>query len=143
MRFEIDRNGCWNFTGPLDETGYGRVRLKSKDYRAHRLMAHITIKPLMSDTEFVAHRCDNPRCINPAHLFITTPLGNMIDRDIKGRGAVGAKHPNVKLTEAQVREMRRLYGEGLSFAKIREHFRHVTIGCVQAVCERRTWKHVH
>jgi hypothetical protein len=143
MRFEVDKNGCWNYTGTLDPAGYGKVILKGVTFRAPRLMAHITIKPLMSDMEIVAHRCDNPRCINPEHLFITTALGNMRDRDEKGRGAIGARHPNVKLTETDVRDMREKYGAGMSLSAIQRHFPTVTIGCVQAVCERRTWKHIH
>lgn len=142
MRFEVDKNGCWNFTGSLDPDGYGKVVLKSATYRANRLMAHITIKPLMSDTEVVAHRCDNPRCINPMHLFITTSLGNTRDRDEKGRGAIGEKHPNSKLTKDDVRVIRQFYNVGVSLRTIQQKFPIVTLGCIQAICQRRTWKHL-
>ena len=142
MKFEVDKNGCWNFTGPLDKTGYGKVSLKKQSYRAHRIMAHLTIKPLMSADQFVAHRCDNPRCINPYHLFITTALGNMQDRDAKGRGYCGERTKWAKLTEQEIRDIRKKYEDGKSLSKVAADYPKVTLGCIQAIVARRTWKHV-
>ncbi|MDO8703389.1 MAG: HNH endonuclease [Sulfuricaulis sp.] len=142
MRFTVNEKGCWNFDGPLDKAGYGKVSLKEKSFRAHRLIAHVCIKPLMSDTEFVAHKCDNPRCINPDHLFITSPLGNMQDRDAKGRGARGSKSPLAKLSEKDIHVIRGLYAGGKSYSKIAAGYPQISVGCIQAIVTRRTWKHV-
>ena len=142
MRFTIDKNECWNFDGQLNRGGYGKITLKGKTFTAHRLMAHICIKALMSETELVAHRCDNPRCINPHHLFITTALGNMQDRDAKGRGNRGSKCKLSKLKEADIKIIRMLYENGNSYSKIAARYPMVTTGCIQAILTRRTWKHV-
>lgn len=60
---------------------------------------------------FVCHRCDTPKCVNPAHLFLGRPLDNMRDKINKGRQRVphGSEHGMAKLTEAQVLEIRRRY----------------------------------
>lgn len=142
MRFTVDSNGCWNFSGAIGSDGYGKISLKKMTFRAHRLMAHITIKPMMSDSEIVAHRCDNPRCINPDHLFITSPLGNMQDRDRKGRGSHGERCKLSKLNAEQVLDIRKKYSEGMSYSKIAALYPIISIGNVQAIVERRTWKHL-
>lgn len=140
MRYEIDKNGCWNFLGMIGEDGYGKVSFKGMTIRAHRLIAHICIKPLMSDKEIIAHRCDNPRCINPEHLFITTSLGNMQDRDSKGRGARGEKSKLSKLKEIDVISIRFKYSNGESLSKIAKNYPQISVGCVQSIIERRSWK---
>lgn len=142
MRYEIDANGCWNFQGPLDQDGYGKITLKGGTFPAHRLIAHITIKPLMKPTEIIAHKCDNRKCINPEHLFVTTALGNVQDRDAKQRGARGEKCYNAKLKTEDVLRIRSLYAEGLSFSKIQKQYPFITIGNVQAILMRKTWKHI-
>lgn len=141
MLFKIDGKGCWNFLGTLDKDGYGKIALKGISFRAHRLMAHITIKPMMYETDVVAHSCDNPACINPAHLFLTTHLGNARDRDEKGRGAIGERHPFSKLTPEKVISIRALYASGESLYKIAPKFM-VSASTIYAVVKRKVWKHV-
>ena len=141
MRYKIDENGCWIFQGAVGKDGYGKVSLKDMSFRAHRLMAHLTLKPIMSADDVVAHKCDVPLCINPEHLFITTVQGNTDDRVTKGRGANGENCPNSKLTEAQVRHIRHLYQTGTSMGEIAKHLP-VTYGAVQAIVRGRTWKHL-
>lgn len=141
MRYEVDKNECWNFTGNITSHGYGRFWLKKKEYQAHRIIAHILIKPLMSEKDVVAHKCDNPRCVNPDHLFITTHAGNSADRDAKGRGVTGENSPLSKLTADQVRYIRHLYQTGTSMGEIAKHLP-VTYGAVQAIVRGRTWKNL-
>lgn len=142
MRYEVTENGCWNFNGPIGTDGYGKVTFKKETYRAHRFMAHLTIKPLMSDTEIVAHKCDNPRCINPEHLFITTALGNMQDRDGKGRGVHGERSRLTKLSKDEVLVIREKHAQGMSHSKIAALFPIVSQGCIQAIVTRKTWRHL-
>lgn len=141
MKFIIDNNGCWNFTGSINQQGYGRIKLKKQEYLAHRLMAHLTIRPLSSESQVVAHKCDNPTCINPEHLFITTATGNMADRDAKGRMSRGDTHPNAKLTTNNILDIRALYESGISQAEISKKF-NICQPSVYNIVHRKTWKHV-
>jgi hypothetical protein len=141
MRFEVNEHGCWIFQGSLDKDGYGKFKLKNVDFRAHRVMAQLTIKSYLAESDVIGHKCDNPSCINPKHLFVTTALGNMQDRDKKMRGSFGEKCQLSKLTADQVREIRLRYQAGESMGKISQDYP-VTYGAVQAIIRGRTWKNL-
>ena len=100
---------CWEWTGPKERKGYGRFDVHRRPILAHRFAwwaTHGAIPDL-----FVLHRCDNPPCCNPEHLFLGTYADNNADRVAKGRNATGAKirasHPLNRLTPDLVREIRR------------------------------------
>lgn len=79
------RNGtCWEWTGARNSQGYGLIRFKEKIVFTHRL-AHLLFKGQNPGKLFVCHKCDNPPCINPAHLFLGTASDNAHDRRIKDR----------------------------------------------------------
>jgi hypothetical protein len=81
----IDSNGCWNWTGGLTSAGYGRVHFITRNVGVHRLAAHLWLGMSMDSEEFVCHRCDNPKCFNPEHLFLGTQKDNMQDCSRKHR----------------------------------------------------------
>lgn len=92
--------GCWVWTGARKNYGYGVLSVAGRYWRVHRLVAMIVLGLTEESGLAALHRCDNPPCVNPDHLFLGTRADNNRDRDEKGRGRCvsGPLHPNAKLT---------------------------------------------
>ena len=127
---------CWIWTGSLSTKGYGQVYWRGKNHMASHIswFLHTGVWPRL----FVLHRCDNQRCVNPAHLFLGTQVDNVRDRDLKGRAATGERHPSAKLSEDVVRRIRSsdLLGRELAFLL------NVSEGLISAIRLNRIWKNV-
>ena len=102
---------CWPWMAGKVGAGYGVMNCEGKDIRANRLAWELTYGPMPKGL-CVCHRCDNPPCCNPKHLFLCTHADNMADMARKGRSAHGERHRNAKLTVEQVLEIRRCYAQG-------------------------------
>jgi hypothetical protein len=142
----MDDRGCWEWTGSrLASGGYGRLCLGSNvQVRAHRFSFELHNGPLPEG--FLAlHTCDNPPCVNPAHLYSGTDADNVHDmfrrnRVPKGYHAKHGSHPMAKLTETQVRDIRsRDYSVKGSRAKVAREF-DVTITQVTKILTGVLWK---
>lgn len=83
-KYETDNNECMNFTGHLNNNGYGSIRYDGILMVAHRL-SYLLAYGDIPKRKNVLHKCDNPKCINPKHLFIGTQKDNMHDMLKKGR----------------------------------------------------------
>lgn len=111
--------GCWGWRGATDEFGYGTIGGRRGTYarRAHRLSYELHVGQHPGDL-VVCHRCDNPPCVRPSHLFLGTRKDNNDDRHHKGRDAkqYGADHPRAKLTAEQVVQIRVSGDDALTLA---------------------------
>jgi hypothetical protein len=79
--------GCWEWQGHLNTAGYGYFILKRKTYPAHRFSVELANGEITNGLH-VCHKCGNPRCVRPDHLFLGTHADNMRDMRQKGRGYV-------------------------------------------------------
>lgn len=104
--YSID--GCHYWTGAVNGPGYGSIKVNRKSEPAHRI-SYILYRGEIPSGLFVCHKCDNPGCVNPHHLFLGTRQDNMDDMIKKNRKADcrGTKNGSSKLTDAQVREIKK------------------------------------
>jgi len=93
----------------------------------------------------VCHKCDNPRCVNPEHLFLSDHKGNMMDRNKKGRakgGALtGSKNPMAKFKEADIVEIRRMCSVGYKQKDVARIY-NTKQGVISNIVSRKYWKHI-
>ena len=133
---KVDRTGdCWLWTGNINSDGYGRIGVNYKNILAHRFSwgLHFGMIPKGMN---VLHECDNPPCVNPAHLFLGTQADNMKDMVAKGRS-----HTAFKLTVYDVREIRRRAATGENQTDIGTDFG-LCQGTVSEIFNRKIWKHI-
>ncbi len=156
---KVDKCGsddCWLWRGSKQTRGYGMFVVGGRRRLAHRVAYQLCVG-LIPTGLFVCHHCDNPSCVNPAHLFVGTQADNIHDAVAKGRMAKGSRHGshthpermargerngNVKLTEAQVREIRTAYAQGgVTQQGLAERY---GIGqtAISNLLSFRTWKHL-
>jgi len=98
---------CWEWKAALNKWGYGIFYHHNKMRGAHRVSYEHFIGNIENDL-CVLHKCDNPKCVNPNHLFLGTHQDNSDDKHQKKRGnnVKGEQHPNAKLTNENVAEIK-------------------------------------
>jgi len=155
-------NGCWEWIGGCNEYGYGRFWNGDRMVMAHRFSCKL-FKDLIPEGKIVCHTCDNPRCVNPDHLWLGTQKENIRDAIRKGRldpkelnqprgdnhwsrkhpermnQSCGDNHYCSKLTEKIVMEAREEYSSGTSIVVLANKYGVTDVAMGNAI-HRKTWK---
>ena len=145
-RFMPEPNsGCWLWLAYLDAAGYGRIGVHGKSRKAHRISMFI-YKGQNSALKYVLHKCDNPCCVNPDHLYVGDAKENAEDRERRGRGGdrrgvrngnFGSKNHSSKLTEDDVKKIRSLLGT-IGYVRLGRMFG-VASSSIQGIANGKRW----
>lgn len=140
VKKQNDTDACWEWEGKTEYTGYGRLKHDGKSLLAHRVSWTLHNGDI-PDGLLVCHKCDNPPCVNPNHLFIGTQKENLADRAAKGRfhPTKGDRHGMSKLTEKDVVSV---IMDGRSFDEIASIYG-VTRSNIHYIKTAKSWKHLH
>lgn len=144
----IDKNGCMLWTGNQYWDGYGKFHIREiqdgqpywKTVRAHRYAWELKNGPIPIGI-YVCHKCDNPLCINVEHMFLGTQKDNLSDMASKKRSTIGTKNPMAKLTDNDIKDIRKMYKDG----KTQQHIAKIyslSRSNVGLIVTHETWKHV-
>lgn len=156
IAYSAKPNSCWEWTGSRQNYGYGQMKIGKRTVKTHRIAWKLAYGDIPEEL-FVLHHCDNPPCVRPGHLFLGTNLDNTLDRHSKGRDARGERHgsrthphkfgarygernSNVRLTEEQVLDIRRLYAAGSYSQKHLAEMFGVTQPTISLIVNRKMWE---
>ena len=140
------QDSCVIWPFKKDKDGYGWFSSNGQK-RAHRV-SYCVHKGIISDGLHVLHKCDNPSCVNPSHLFLGTHKQNMEDMIEKGRSHhlnmdyidnTGSNHPKSLITESQVLEIRSI--KGISQKEIGRIYG-ISRQAVSDIVRRVNWSHI-
>lgn len=141
-KVDKDASGCWLWKGGRDRGGYGSTHDPRRTrWLAHRWFWTYANGPIPPGL-CVCHRCDNPPCVNPDHLFLGSHADNIADRDAKGRQACGERNAASKLGEDDVAAIRARYATGdvSQYQLADEYGIHQTM--VSLIVRRQNWQTV-
>lgn len=146
----LGKQECWEWQGTISNNGYGQMHRKRKQLYPHRVAWELTHGGIPKGV-FVCHHCDNKPCCNPSHLFLGTSAENTRDAMKKGLlprgsknwmfGKSGEKHPNAKLTDSKVAEIRNRCANGEPQLTVAKCYG-ITQTNVWRIVHKITWGHI-
>jgi hypothetical protein len=129
---------CWPWLGAVGRHGYGNIGAgDGRTLRAHRVSYTLTYGAI-AEGLVVCHRCDNPRCVNPNHLFIASQATNLKDMTEKDRSARGERSTVAKLNDIAVLAIRAANARQIDLA----HSFGVSPMTISLAKRRLTWRHL-
>lgn len=139
---------CWSWTAVRNSDGYGHIKVGKRMMKATHVSLYLATGEWVPDGMMACHHCDNPCCVNPAHLFVGDARANNQDRHRKGRTVLqgykrktfyrGAANASASLTENGVRDIRSSAEAGPVLA---ERYG-VSTKTISRVRRRESWAHV-
>lgn len=135
-----EATGCWDWSGGRTRGGYGATRYAGQQTGAHRAYYAHYVGPIPPGA-LVRHTCDNPGCVNPAHLELGTQRQNMADKLERARSARGERNGKARLTEAEARCIKAAYLGGVDRDAIAGVFG-VSVQTVWEIARGKRWAHL-
>lgn len=134
---------CIEWTTATDKDGYGKFQTGKHKHQSHHRAHKWIYEQLVGQVgdNYVLHECDNPRCVNVKHLFLGDAADNYADSKKKDRHNRGSRNGMSKLTDARVRQIRKLHDSGISAYGIAKDFS-ISHHCAWRIATRRGWTHV-
>lgn len=137
---EVTDTGCHEWTSSRFASGYGRIKIAGRSYRAHRVAWEMAYGEV-PENQFVLHHCDNKPCVRLDHLFLGTHDENMADMVVKGRAAT-ERNRHARLSRRQVEEIRDRYATGLVKQTALADEYGVTQSTISSIILGKTWTDV-
>jgi hypothetical protein len=137
----IPEAGCWVWMGSTQVRGYGEIISNNRKHLAHRASYEAFVGKIPKGM-YVCHACDNVACVNPNHLFLGTQKQNLQDMANKGRSTRGVKNPMAKLTEEQVKEIKRGFAVGKTDVELSVQF-NISRSTIYGIRNRRLWSYIN
>lgn len=137
---EREPGGCWEWKARKMSHGRGGVTIGGRDYVASRVAYEAFVGPIGEGLR-VCHRCDNPGCVRPDHLFLGTAKDNTQDMVAKGRSARGERHGRCRLTAESVVAMRAARAAGARITDLAIQYG-MSKPQTSNICNGNRWRHV-
>jgi hypothetical protein len=134
----VTESGCWIWMRSLDKDGYGIHYYKGNKVSAHR-KSYQLFNGEIPEKYLVCHKCDNPSCVNPNHLFIGTCKDNAQDALKKKRNYIGSKNSKAIINELNVIEIR---NSKLSNKELANKFC-VSVYVIKYAKKKTSWRHIN
>lgn len=139
---KVEKTGtCWLWTGAKFENGYGAIWTNPDTQRAHRVSWELNCGKIPLGL-IVCHKCDNPPCVRPDHLFLGTLSDNRKDMVQKRRGMVGALNIKAVLTEEQVFKLRGLRDKPFCVSLLAQEYG-VSKNTISRAMSGETWSYLN
>jgi len=140
ITYKVNRKGCHVCTSHhISKDGYPMKYYKGTTQPMARYIYEQYYHKEIPKGYCIRHTCDNPACINPKHLILGTQADNVKDRVERNRTSKGTERPNNKLSEKQVKNIRKKLEQGITMNSIARKY-NVSLGAISGIKHSRNWK---